>query len=243
MKGLSFITNRSRSAPPTPRDQTPPPLGTTSSPPRVSSPPISHAELSPLTPPLEDGSEGGDHGQLPTITLEEVVDSPPGMYATLEGYDVGGNENANIGSGNTKSKSLPPAGNVGPVSALSSAAVSRSASPAPSLEAVLLDRKRRLAAGAGPSSSAPPPLPAQKPSGAAAPEQQRPPTAPRAGSNIKGRFKSSPLGGGERSGVVVAEKVKEDLRSLGIAVPEDVPLPDDMDKAGPDKKENTGEGA
>ena len=235
MKGLNFITNRARSAPPTPGDRIPLSLGSTS-PPKVPSP-AAFTELSSLTPPLENGPGGETYGQQ--IALDGVLDSLPTMRASLEGYDVGGKENANAGNNDTKSKILPATANVGPFSALSSAAASRSVSPTPSLEAVLLDRKRRLAAGGGQTSPTLP-LPSQKSSSAAVPEQQRPATAPRAGSNIKGKFKSSPLGGGERSGVVVAEKVKEDLRNLGIG---EVPLPDEIGKAGPDKKQYSSEGA
>ncbi|KAI0665573.1 hypothetical protein C8Q78DRAFT_986223 [Trametes maxima] len=62
---------------------------------------------------------------------------------------------------------------------------SRSASPAPSLEqAIMVERKRRAASGSGNQSA------------------------------IKGGwFKSSPLNGGERAGVVVAERVKRDLHT------------------------------
>jgi metal transporter CNNM len=55
---------------------------------------------------------------------------------------------------------------------------------------------------------------------------------------LKGtRFKSSPLGGFDSHGVVVAEKVKEDIRSQNVSQ-EDVRIPDDKDKVGPDKKES-----
>ena len=170
---------------------------------------------------MEDRTEGETHvQQTPPIALDGVVDLPPAIHTSSEGYDVGGNENAKTGNNNTKGKILPAAGNVGPFSALSSAA-------APSLEAVLLDRKRRLAAGGGQTSATPMPFPSQKSSSAVF-EQQRPATAPRVGSNIKGKFKSTPLEGGERSGMVVAEKVKEDLRNFRA----EVSFPDKMNKAG-----------
>jgi len=81
-----------------------------------------------------------------------------------------------------------------------------------SLEVILLDRKRRLTvASSTPNSTAslplaPPPLSGAI--GATADAHQR-----TSGLAIaKGtRFKSSPLGGGDRSGVVVAEKVKEEM--------------------------------
>ncbi|OJT05869.1 DUF21 domain-containing protein [Trametes pubescens] len=103
---------------------------------------------------------------------------------------------------------------------------SRSASPAPSLEqAILVERKRRAASGSGNASA------------------------------IKGGwFKSSPLNGGERAGVVVAERVKRNLhpdsaakegRAADGSTSEaailggdagDVRKPDDKEKAGPDKE-------
>ncbi|KDR71746.1 hypothetical protein GALMADRAFT_253492 [Galerina marginata CBS 339.88] len=139
---------------------------------------------------------------------------------------------------------------------------SRSASPAP-LEAILLDRKRRLAAAhvqtsgslAGPGSPAlagvaaglgggsvnasvaPSPAPSShvnSPRSSSPPAS--PPTAVGSGAGIGGaaasggirsghatvakgtRFKSSPLGGGERAGVVVAEQVKAAYAPGGVGV-------------------------
>ncbi|KAI0764165.1 hypothetical protein BD413DRAFT_641282 [Trametes elegans] len=105
---------------------------------------------------------------------------------------------------------------------------SRSASPAPSLEqAILVERKRRAASGSGNQSA------------------------------VKGGwFKSSPLNGGERPGVIVAERVKRDLQgdsavkddavagagagggaAVGARVDGgDVRKPDEKEKAGPDKE-------
>jgi metal transporter CNNM len=58
--------------------------------------------------------------------------------------------------------------------------------------------------------------------------------------SVKGtRFKSSPLGGFDTHGVVVAEQVKADIRSQNVSQ-EDVRIPDDKDKVGPDKGENDG---
>lgn len=96
---------------------------------------------------------------------------------------------------------------------------SRSGSPAPPLEAVLFERKRRLhAGGTGPSPSGTSPS-TPTPQGvintgllssAVASLSQSAPSAPASGGvgGSKGtKFKSSPLGGVERSGVVVAEQV------------------------------------
>jgi metal transporter CNNM len=62
---------------------------------------------------------------------------------------------------------------------------------------------------------------------------------------VKGaRFKSSPLGGGERIGVVVAEQVKEQMEGGGeleVSDPETMlgveegRIPGERDKEGPDK--------
>ena len=54
--------------------------------------------------------------------------------------------------------------------------------------------------------------------------------------SLKGtRFKSSPLGGGERGGVVVAERVKEMGDEGRGGGGEEGRIPDGKDKAGPDK--------
>ena len=102
-----------------------------------------------------------------------------------------------------------PAVHPAPVQPLSSALnnlafgpPSRSASPAPSLEqAILVERKRRAASSSGNQTA------------------------------MKGGwFKSSPLNGGERSGVIVAERVKRDLHdayaSTAGADSGDVCIPD-----------------
>jgi metal transporter CNNM len=81
-----------------------------------------------------------------------------------------------------------------------SAPGTRSSSPAPSLEAILLERKRRLTA-ARESGMSSPPVPV--------PSEVRSPRVPKV--SIKaGKFKSSPLTGGERSRIVVADQVMQD---------------------------------
>lgn len=94
---------------------------------------------------------------------------------------------------------------------ITSPPMSRSVSPAPSFEAILLDRKRRT--GAAGTVGAVPSIPSAM-SGSSVP---LPSTSAVIGGmglrrvgSIKGtRFKSSPLGGVERAGVVVAERIKE----------------------------------
>lgn len=61
----------------------------------------------------------------------------------------------------------------------------------------------------------------------------RPPTMSPKGTS---KFKSSPLGGGERTGVVVAEKVKQDMKGQE----EDIRIPDEMNRTGPDKEDDSG---
>jgi metal transporter CNNM len=171
---------------------------------------------------LEDADE--ITGQGPLIVLEQAVDSPPAPVVPVEAHETAGNDNA-------KPKST---GLVAPASAVpGSVAASRSVSPAPSLEAILLDRKRRLAAAGGHS---PPPTVPIAPQGLT--PEIRPPNPRVTTSSVKGtRFKSSPLGGFDRHGVVVAEKVKENIRCQNTSQ-EDVRIPDDKDKVGPDKKES-----
>jgi len=219
LKGLSFLTNRSRSAPPTPRDKKLN-LSVPTSPPRSTSPPIAEstsAQLAPLPVALEDTAE--NNGQVPPVFLEKAIDIPPPPIIILDSHEIAGND--------TKAKS---SGVAAPASAMpGSVTVSRSVSPAPSLKAILLDRKRRLAAA---GSQTPPTIPS---SSLGPPLEIRPPNARVTTPNIKGtRFKSSPLGGFDRHGVVVAEQVKADIQSQNIGQ-EDVRIPDDKDKVGPDK--------
>jgi metal transporter CNNM len=113
-----------------------------------------------------------------------------------------------------------------------SPAVSRSASLAPSLEAILLDRKRRLAA-AGKDASTPttPSISGTSENcDAKAPVLRAPTMTPKGTS----KFKSSPIGGGEQTGVVMAEKVRRDFKVREGSIR----IPDEMDKAAPDRKED-----
>lgn len=227
IKGLSFLTNRSRSAPPTPRDQKPT-VNTPGSP----SPPCSnvplllqsnsfHGQIIPLSPALEDESETTQ--QIPSIILDQVANVPPTTTASVEGSNT-------VDNNPSKMQSFPDSSTAIPASIISgSVAPSRSVSPATSLEAVLLDRKRRLAASGGQISAV---TPAQS---LGQNFEVWVPTPRTASPSIKGaRFKSSPLGGGETSGIVVAEKVKENLRSEN-ASQEEFRIPDGKAKAGPDK--------
>jgi metal transporter CNNM len=109
-------------------------------------------------------------------------------------------------------------------------AASPSSSPVPALEAILLDRKRRLAAasGGGSGSTAGGVRPSSSSSTVASMSVSHSkegvvpalPGSPKSvhGALAKGtRFKSSPLGGADRAGVVVAEQIKaaSDLKEGG----------------------------
>ena len=172
--------------------------------------------MAPLTAALEDAGEVPRRG--PPIILEAIDPTP--LVNSVEEAGV---------TDRVKSK---PVGLIVPASAVSgSVAASRSVSPVPSLEAILLDRKRRLAAASGHST---PPIVPTPPPGPIT--ESRPPNPRMATSSTKGtRFKSSPLGSFDRHGVIIAEKVKEDIRSRNVSQ-EDVRIPDDI-KAGLDKKD------
>lgn len=147
----------------------------------------------------------------------------------------------------TKSKSLPPPGG-----GFASPSISRSASPAPSLEAILLERKRRLVPSTTSTTTS---------AGTPAPGSANlvlPPTSGvssgasirTGGGSVKGtRFKSSPLGGGDRNGIVVAEKIKESMAAAATgakqvgnrevkAGEEEGRIPNEKDKEGPDKQDS-----
>ncbi|KAI6152705.1 hypothetical protein EDD17DRAFT_1635529 [Pisolithus thermaeus] len=72
-------------------------------------------------------------------------------------------------------------------------------SPSPSFEAFLLERKRRIANSSKDTGSS-----------ALSPKGDGQPATP--GAKGGSKFKSSPLGGGERTGIVVAEKIKQEMR-------------------------------
>jgi metal transporter CNNM len=172
--------------------------------------------MAPLTAALEDAGEIPKQG--PSIILEAIDPTP--LVNSVEEAGV-----------TDRVKSNKPVSLVVPVSAVpGSGAASRSVSPAPSLEAILLDRKRRLAAASG--HSTPPIVPTLSPGPI---PEIRPPNPRMATTGVKGtRFKSSPLGGFDKHGVIIAEKVKEEIRNQNVSQ-DDVRIPDDNNKAGLDK--------
>ncbi|KAJ7508438.1 hypothetical protein B0H11DRAFT_2152963 [Mycena galericulata] len=247
LKGLNFL--RSRSAPPTPREQ---PLA------GAAAAAAGHAAESPAvlgsSPPVVDATNinSAEHVAdaraaqiIPTVVVERNTPSPtPSLTPTVPDEPAP-----------EVKKPVPVAANpAGLAASLPHVGVghaSRSVSPAPSLEAILLDRKRRLGAAAtapsgtlGASATSSPAVNAAVPAagvGALSGVVRAAPTT------VKGtRFKSSPLGGGERTGVVVAEQVKK-MSSVGGGGALDVSdsetkfgseegrIAGEKDKEGPDK--------
>lgn len=251
LKGLNFL--RSRSAPPTPRDITdtiPPNL--TGDHGRIPTPTTTainraNSQLAIDDPTLKIEQDTEWDNTLPAVVLEQYTpssDLPPVTSSEDDSSEV-------------KKTSPSPTFSV-PVAHV--VVPSRSASPAPSLEAILFDRKRRLAAGtqapgtpvgsvvmpvASTASLTVPPVTVPGVIGAIA--------VPRTGpGSVKGtRFKSSPLGGGDRAGVV-AEKVKENMIGASVsggkvgdvenkpAGAEEVRIPEEKDKESPDNDSEDG---
>ncbi|KAG8215827.1 hypothetical protein J3R82DRAFT_7769 [Butyriboletus roseoflavus] len=220
--GLSFL--RSTSAPPSPRNRGKA-LSVVSTPSQASRPntPVGSSATTPRTivgsPGITDDPKA--KGETPKASgvvsvSENVAGSGPRRPTPMKKQPV-----CSSGTGSPLVGSMTPA--------------SRSAPPSPPLEAILLERKRRLAAAAGagkdvgfmtvPSISG-----TSHNNDARVPALRAPAMSPKGTS----KFKSSPLGGGDRTGVVIAEKVKQDIEDHA----EDIRIPDEMDKAGPDKKED-----
>lgn len=224
-RGLSFL--RSTSAPPSPRNRSRAP-SVFSVPGQAPQPntPVPPSTTTPIAPAAIPGS--------PEMTMITSPDEPKAKGEMS-------NESSIVSASESPSPSMPwsitpmkkrPVSSSGVNSPLVTSMSPRSASPAPSLEAVLLDRKRRLAAAGkdATGSMTAPSLPGTNENhDARAPALRAPAT-----SKGTSRFKSSPLGGGEQTGIVIAEKVQQDTEDQA----EDIRIPDEMDKAGPDKKED-----
>ncbi|KAI0643240.1 DUF21-domain-containing protein [Trametes meyenii] len=217
-KGLGF--QRSRSAPPTPHD--------------AISAEKEKVDVNNAPPPVPEGVVAP---QVPIVTLDVphvdveeklsqiVLDEPAPAPVKSAPAPVIPADSMLAVTNMARARSMQSgAGNSGiavipvpPTLAHGFGPPSRSASPAPSLEqAIMVERKRRAASGSGNQSA------------------------------IKGGwFKSSPLNGGERAGVVVAERVKRDLHpdafagETGDAVggtteSNDVRKPDEKERVGPE---------
>ena len=221
-RGLSFL--RSTSAPPSPRNR--------SRAPSLFSVPIPVAQLNTPEGPSADNLTV----TAPEITISTASDEPKAKGdITKESAP----ENACVPgmprSAPLKKRPVSSSGTASPLVNSMSPAASRSASPAPSLEAILLDRKRRLAAAAAVGKDAGPMIASSVPGtsenyDARVPASRAPTTSPKGTS----KFKSSPLGGGEQTGVILAERVKRDIKDRE----EDIRIPDETDKGAPDKKED-----
>jgi metal transporter CNNM len=230
LKGLGFL--RSRSAPPTPRDVKDP---------SIPLPPPDNASHANLNADRTSRSASRDRGgrdqdedtyaetatviitdtedvtakapEVPTIIVDSyqlpAPPPPPALKANVTDtqLDLGTIKGPKQLPAQTMSLGQIPAGAPNPQIALVSAqGISRSGSPAPSLEAVLLDRKRRLAgAGTGGTFGSTPSLGVMQ----AVPIGRE--ASSRAASVKGARFKSSPLGGGDATGVVIADLLKESV--------------------------------
>ncbi|KZT30314.1 DUF21-domain-containing protein [Neolentinus lepideus HHB14362 ss-1] len=212
IKGFNFL--RSRSAPPTPRDNIDEQAASRSSPPPAV-PPLSDIPAIELEKPLNEKEEHAG----PRIVVES-----PEMFSTHASPEETEKIPTVTAGQVSKSTSPPPT----PASVAADHGIGRSASPAPLLEAVLLDRKRRMAAG-----SVSPPLVGARPQvGPVDPSPWIARVATPTGGKGS-RFKSSPLSGGENSGIAVLERAKGQN--------DDTRIPDGKDKEGPDKEEKRGE--
>ncbi|EGN97201.1 hypothetical protein SERLA73DRAFT_183859 [Serpula lacrymans var. lacrymans S7.3] len=211
MRGFSFL--RSKSAPPTPRDQDAKLASAPSSPKLMASTVVEItdddqevADVSPVVALeaaiLKDNTDDAflldDKAMVPSVvtTIGTNVSKPPCKTSSM---------------GTTNTAVIPVSAIHGSVSS----PASRSVSPSPSLEAFLFDRKRRLVAAAAvagsPTSTVIVPSVPSNIASSSGDRDVRIPLARGVTPSIKGtRFKSSPLGGGDRAGVIVAETVKED---------------------------------
>ncbi|KAH9946596.1 DUF21-domain-containing protein [Amylocystis lapponica] len=201
LKGINFKSlafARSRSAPPTPRDE-----------------PQSKGESTPATVP-EGILPNPSDVEAPAITISTsptdatTISPEPADTFLTEGQHAAGPAPEGPAIARAKSPHSSPSASPGlAVAPAVSGALVPPRSPSPSLEhAILIERKRRAAAG---------PAGASQPKGA--------------------RFKSSPLTG-ERAGVVVAERVRRNFGAMETAdegdETEEVRIME-KDKEGPDK--------
>lgn len=220
-RGLNFL--RSTSAPPSPRSKGSFVFSTSATQPNASS-----ILTVPATVVREIAVEIASTTDEPETTGKIPKESGHGVISASENIADPGTPRPTL----LKKRPLSSSGTPLPLTNSMTPAVSKSASPASSLEAILLDRKRRLAA-AGRDSG---PMTTPSTSGTSDNHDPRAPAmrAPAMSSKGTSKFKSSPLGGGEQTGVVVAEKVKQDVQGQE----EDVCIPDETNRTVPGKKED-----
>ncbi|EPQ53173.1 DUF21-domain-containing protein [Gloeophyllum trabeum ATCC 11539] len=219
-KGLNFL--RSRSAPPTPRDKNVQSgAGTTIGTSVPAVPPLPE-----MTPPAIDPESDKRIGEEGPAGPRIVVESPEMLPTSVSPEEA--EKALGLSTGQVaKSASAPSPPSAVPTSLVADYAQPhpvRSASPAPSLEAILLDRKRRMAAG-----NVSPPSGAARPHAGGSPPQDVRHVRVATPTGGKGsKFKSSPLSGGENNGLATLERVKGEN--------DETRIPDGKDKEGPDKE-------
>ncbi|KAL4071951.1 hypothetical protein V8B97DRAFT_1941719 [Scleroderma yunnanense] len=207
LKGLGFL--RSRSAPPSPRDDN-----------RTSSA-VSHSRKDTLTTVLD--LEPETRSSSSTAGQERKVDIAPETPRVKDKIERATRPPTPRETPPLRKK--VPSGILTPIPNTVSTTTSRTASPVPPFEAFLLDRKRRLTAAVKDAGA-----PAGSPKGEVRPSVPRAATPSGKGVNM---FKSSPLGGGEPTGIVIAERIKRDMKDR-----EEVRGHDESDKGDSDKKED-----
>lgn len=211
LKGLGFL--RSRSAPPIPRDEE----SETSPAPRTSSDASNQDIPSAMNARTVDIPRARS-----AIAMPRPIRSPPPVIMGQYGNPSEPTSGPVRGAEKTP-KPLPVLADGGDGSGSAPhftpipIPMSRSASPAPSLEAILLGRKGKLIGTSNPGYPSATPVPVNSTTSSVGSSVSL--VSPQVGitsairpASVKGtRFKSSPLGGGERAGIVVAEKVKEGM--------------------------------
>ncbi|KAG1792793.1 uncharacterized protein HD556DRAFT_1378103 [Suillus plorans] len=205
MKSFGF---RSRSEPPTPRETV-----------EVSTEqPVS---MTSVSSPINDSVKG----QITPEAVISVSQTPEALAAMDERQDMHQPAKTTNNASTLKRRSASSAGIVAFAPGSVSAPGTRASSPAPSLEAILLERKRRLTLAKESGMSTPPvPLPSD----------MRFPTSRVPTVSVKaGKFKSSPLTG-ERGRIIVAEQVMQDTTSVA----DKERIMDEGDDVTHDKKED-----
>jgi metal transporter CNNM len=204
LKNLSFFTTRSRSAPPIQRPKADKKASETSAgghtPDGADAPPALPPSdtLPKLTSPLAAGARISEEEIDPATGLSRRSATwTPAVRVesdTMEAVPSSSTDPASFVTAQTPMDAVSPMSL--PISVVpASVAQSRTTSPAPGLEAFIKGSKRRQSFVAG--------------AGAGGMMKERSSSIGQKGT----RFKSSPLTGGERGGVVVAEQVMRNLRS------------------------------
>ncbi|KAH7886734.1 hypothetical protein F5I97DRAFT_1966859 [Phlebopus sp. FC_14] len=219
IRGLSFL--RSKSAPPSPRED-----GKASS-------VLSPSRKGTSTSPKEDITEGTPSSIVRDLQAMVTIDEPKDILEKDQDAASPPVDPTPIHTPCETPLKKRAVSSVGLASALhgsTSYPTSRSGSPAPSLEAILLDRKRRMAAAAAAGKDA-------NSVNTVVSTVERTPVMRITTPSIKGasKFKSSPLGGGERTGIIIAEKVRQETKAQ-----EGESVLDNADKKGPVNEDDSG---